>query len=141
MRGRDHTQLEERCITLSNVLLGAGLVARFLGSLLIAPRVKDPSHLVSALRLLALLTLAFAVGFWDVRDALYEASRSDGSAPERRARLAEMAEAMQMFCMGADGEMFNREGTPWPEADLTVVDCATYAREGYAAQLGIYCNC
>ncbi|HEJ7130078.1 TPA: 3-phenylpropionate MFS transporter [Serratia marcescens] len=44
------------------MLLGAGLVARFLGSLLIAPRVKDPSHLVSALRLLALLTLAFAVG-------------------------------------------------------------------------------
>ncbi|BEM00594.1 3-phenylpropionate MFS transporter [Serratia marcescens] len=46
------------------MLLGAGLVARFLGSLLIAPRVKDPSHLVSALRLLALLTLAFAVGFF-----------------------------------------------------------------------------
>ncbi|MBE8815167.1 3-phenylpropionate MFS transporter [Serratia marcescens] len=45
------------------MLLGAGLVARFLGSLLIAPRVKDPSHVVSALRLLALLTLAFAVGF------------------------------------------------------------------------------
>lgn len=45
------------------ILLGAGLVARFLGSLLIAPRVKDPSHLVSALRLLTLLTLAFAVGF------------------------------------------------------------------------------
>ncbi|MFU3493903.1 conjugative transfer ATPase [Pseudomonas aeruginosa] len=73
----------------------------------------------------------------DVRDALYEASRSDGTAPERRARIAEMAEAMQMFCMGTDGEMFNREGTPWPEADLTVVDFATYAREGYAAQLGI----
>ncbi len=45
------------------ILLGAGLVARFLGSLLIAPRVKDPSHLISALRLLALLTLAFAIGF------------------------------------------------------------------------------
>lgn len=45
------------------ILLGAGLVARFLGSLLIAPRVKDPAYLVTALRLLALLTLAFAVGF------------------------------------------------------------------------------
>ncbi|ENG6108566.1 3-phenylpropionate MFS transporter [Serratia liquefaciens] len=45
------------------ILLGAGLVARFLGSLLIAPRVKDPSHLVTALRLLALLTLVFAIGF------------------------------------------------------------------------------
>ncbi|MBP0999070.1 3-phenylpropionate MFS transporter [Serratia fonticola] len=45
------------------ILLGAGLVSRFLGSLLIAPRVKDPSYLITALRLLALLSLAFAVGF------------------------------------------------------------------------------
>lgn len=46
------------------LLLGAGLVARFLGSLLLAPVVKDPSKLVQALRLLALLTLIFAVAFW-----------------------------------------------------------------------------
>lgn len=45
------------------ILLGAGLVARFLGSLLIAPRVKDPARLISALRLLALLSLILAVGF------------------------------------------------------------------------------
>lgn len=46
------------------LLLGAGLVARFLGSLLLAPVVKDPSWLVQALRLLALLTLIFTVAFW-----------------------------------------------------------------------------
>ena len=46
------------------LLLGAGLVARFLGSLLIAPRVSDPSRLIFALRLLALLTLVFALAFW-----------------------------------------------------------------------------
>ncbi|POU02992.1 3-phenylpropionate MFS transporter [Escherichia sp. ESNIH1] len=46
------------------LLLGAGLVARFLGSLLIAPRVTDPSRLVFALRVLALLTLLFALAFW-----------------------------------------------------------------------------
>ncbi|NIY48992.1 3-phenylpropionate MFS transporter [Cedecea colo] len=46
------------------LLLGAGLIARFLGSLLLAPRVADPSRLVFALRLLALLTLLFAVAFW-----------------------------------------------------------------------------
>ncbi|MFC0225044.1 3-phenylpropionate MFS transporter [Serratia aquatilis] len=46
------------------ILLGAGLVMRFLGSLMIAPRVKDPSHLITALRLLALLSLAFAIGFF-----------------------------------------------------------------------------
>ncbi|EIQ06748.1 hypothetical protein SF285071_3057 [Shigella flexneri 2850-71] len=44
--------------------MGAGLVARFLGSLLIAPRVSDPSRLISALRVLALLPLLFAVAFW-----------------------------------------------------------------------------
>lgn len=46
------------------ILLGAGLISRFLGSLIIAPSVKDPSHLVTAIRILALLTLAFAIGFW-----------------------------------------------------------------------------
>ena len=48
-----------------------------------------------------------------------------------------MAEAMDIFCMGSDGDIFNREGTPWPEADITIVDLATYALEGYNAQLSI----
>ena len=39
--------------------------------------------------------------------------------------------------MGSDGDIFNREGTPWPEADITIVDLATYALEGYNAQLSI----
>ncbi|MCL2344578.1 MAG: conjugative transfer ATPase [Desulfobulbus sp.] len=73
----------------------------------------------------------------DVRDALRERGR-DSTLPEiRRARLLEMADAMDMFCQGTDGEMFDRPGTPWPEADLTIVDLATYAREGYNAQLSI----
>ena len=60
------------------------------------------------------------------------------SPPEtRRNRMQEMAEAMDMFCMGSDGDIFNREGTPWPEADITIVDLATYALEGYNAQLSI----
>lgn len=46
------------------LLLGSGLVARFLGSLIIAPRVSDPSRLIMALRVLALLTLIFALAFW-----------------------------------------------------------------------------
>lgn len=73
----------------------------------------------------------------DVRDALRERA-SDSALPEaRRARLLEMADAMDMFCQGLDGEMFNRPGTPWPEADITIVDLATFAREGYNAQLSI----
>ncbi|MGO3130303.1 MAG: conjugative transfer ATPase [Alcaligenes sp.] len=73
----------------------------------------------------------------DVRDAL-RVRGQDSTLPEiRRARLLEMADAMDMFCQGADGEMFDRPGTPWPEADITLVDLATYAREGYNAQLSI----
>jgi len=73
----------------------------------------------------------------DVRDALRERS-ADTTLPEtRRVRLLEMADAMDMFCQGLDGEMFNRPGTPWPEADITIVDLATFAREGYNAQLSI----
>ncbi|MCY1394051.1 F pilus assembly Type-IV secretion system for plasmid transfer [compost metagenome] len=73
----------------------------------------------------------------DVCDALRERSR-DTTLPEtRRVRLLEMADAMDMFCQGVDGEMFDRLGTPWPEADITIVDLATFAREGYNAQLSI----
>ncbi|WP_186207343.1 conjugative transfer ATPase [Burkholderia gladioli] len=73
----------------------------------------------------------------DVRDALRARGR-DASLPDsRRSRLSEMADAMDMFCQGVDGEMFNRPGTPWPEVDITVVDLATFAREGYSAQLSI----
>ncbi|MFC3396422.1 3-phenylpropionate MFS transporter [Brenneria rubrifaciens] len=46
------------------MLLGAGLVARFAGSLFITPSVKDPSRLITVLRGLTLLTLALCVGFW-----------------------------------------------------------------------------
>jgi len=73
----------------------------------------------------------------DVRDAL-RASGNDTTLPEqKRIRMLEMADAMDMFCQGSDGEMFNSEGSPWPEADITIVDLATYAREGYNAQLSI----
>ena len=73
----------------------------------------------------------------DVRDAL-RASGNDATLPEqRRIRILEMADAMDMFCQGSDGDMFNSGGSPWPEADITIVDLATYAREGYNAQLSI----
>ncbi|ENL0199820.1 hypothetical protein AB3E93_002005 [Salmonella enterica] len=40
-------------------------------------------------------------------------------------------------CAGFEGELFNREGQMWPEADITLVDLATFALEGYEAQLAI----
>jgi len=46
------------------LLLGCGMVARFVGSLLIASQVKHPAQLITALRLLALMTCLFAAGYW-----------------------------------------------------------------------------
>ncbi|MDY0251324.1 MAG: conjugative transfer ATPase, partial [Pseudomonas sp.] len=34
-------------------------------------------------------------------------------------------------------EMFDRPGSSWPESDVTIVDLATFAREGYEAQMAI----
>ncbi|EBL8291857.1 conjugative transfer ATPase [Salmonella enterica] len=73
----------------------------------------------------------------DIRDALFTLAK-DTSLPEnRRTRAYEMAESMTMFCSGFEGELFNREGKAWPDADITLVDLATFAREGYEAQLAI----
>lgn len=63
--------------------------------------------------------------------------RADAEEGELRTRYRDMASAMSLFTQGFDGEMFNRPGTSWPEADVTIVDLATFAREGYEAQLAI----
>ncbi len=73
----------------------------------------------------------------DVRNALRVAGQDLVLPESRRIRLLEMADAMDLFCQGSDGALFNCAGTPWPEADVTLVDLATYAREGYSAQLSI----
>lgn len=72
----------------------------------------------------------------DVRDALKrEAEATENTST--KSRLVDMADAMDIFCQGTDGAMFDRDGSPWPEADVTIVDLATFAREGYNAQLSI----
>ncbi len=51
----------------------------------------------------------------DVRNALRTRSQ-DSTLPEmRRVRLLEMADAMDMFCQGTDGEMFDRDGRRGPK--------------------------
>lgn len=55
----------------------------------------------------------------------------------RRARAEEMSQALRMFTGEFEGELFNRPGTPWPEADVTLIDLGTLAREGYEAQMAV----
>ncbi|MGK2888920.1 MAG: MFS transporter [Candidatus Malihini olakiniferum] len=45
-------------------LLGAELIARCVSSLFITPCVKNLAHLINAIRLLVLLSLILALGFW-----------------------------------------------------------------------------
>ncbi|EHL3533059.1 conjugative transfer ATPase [Salmonella enterica] len=73
----------------------------------------------------------------DIRNALFTLAQDAALLESRRNRLWEMGEAMNMFCSGFEGELFNREGEAWPEADITLVDLAMFAREGYEAQLAI----
>ncbi|AWX14720.1 conjugative transfer ATPase [Mergibacter septicus] len=75
----------------------------------------------------------------DVRDALYELSRDDSLPDKRRERAYDMGESLGMFCQAGsfENELFNQEGQAWPDADITLVDLATFAREGYESQLAI----
>lgn len=73
----------------------------------------------------------------DVRDALWRVAEDPSRPERRRERAQEMAESIDLFCQGFEGGLFDRQGMPWPECDVTLLDLATYAREGYEAQMSI----
>ena len=50
-----------------------------------------------------------------------------------------MGDALGLFCDGFAGEVFNRDGDIWPETDVTLVDLAHFAREGYEARALVGC--
>lgn len=76
-----------------------------------------------------------------LQDIAHDVSQGDDGrekrTPARRSRAEEMSEALRMFTEGFEGELFNRPGTPWPEADVTIVDLGQLAREGYEAQMAV----
>ena len=65
------------------------------------------------------------------------AETREGLVDEARQRLRDMGDAIGLFCDGFAGEVFNRDGDIWPETDVTLVDLAHFAREGYEAHLAI----
>jgi len=73
----------------------------------------------------------------DIIEALKLAAGDKELKDARSSRITEMAEAMEMYTQGFDGQMFDREGTTWPESDVTIVDLGHYAREGNEAQMSI----
>jgi conjugative transfer ATPase len=73
----------------------------------------------------------------DVRDGFFKLSTNGALDDRTRFRLQDMGNAIGLFCDGFNGDVFNTPGNPWPEADVTVIDLATFAREGYEAHLAI----
>lgn len=68
-------------------------------------------------------------------------SEKPGGGPrwhtKMQARASEMALSLELLTEGSEGELFNREGEAWPEADVTVVDLGHLSREGYESQMAL----
>lgn len=81
----------------------------------------------------------------DLQEALYKISQETENDSgqirneSRRAKAAEMAESLGMFTQHGsfEAELFNQEGSLWPEVDVTLIDLAHLAREGYEAQMAL----
>ncbi|HBD1844102.1 TPA: conjugative transfer ATPase [Salmonella enterica] len=77
----------------------------------------------------------------DLQQALFDIAGDENSGrnEQRRAKAAEMAEALGLFTQTGsfEAELFNREGALWPEADVTLIDLGHFAREGYEAQMAL----
>jgi len=73
----------------------------------------------------------------DVVTALHAIGRDQSLPEHRRNRAIEMGDGMALFCSGLAGHFFNRPGTSWPEADVTILEMGMLAREGYEDQLTV----
>jgi conjugative transfer ATPase len=73
----------------------------------------------------------------DVVKALHKIGADQELADHRRNRAIEMGDGMALFCSGLAGQFFNRQGTRWPKADVTILDMGILAREGYEDQLTV----
>ena len=76
----------------------------------------------------------------DVVAALQSFARGEqdyDASNNRREAAARMAAAMHLFCSGKTGQIFDRPGKAWPDADITVVELGHYARKGYEDRLAV----
>ena len=78
----------------------------------------------------------------DLVSVLLDAAKSgqigDRSLSKHQTRRASrMASAINVFCTGLNGELFDREGSFWPPCDITVVELDLLARRGYEDRLAV----
>ena len=73
----------------------------------------------------------------DVVEALQSIGHDETLPDHRRNRAIEMSDGMALFCSGLAGHFFNREGSRWPDVDVTHLDMGILQREGYEDQLTV----
>ncbi|MCX4030176.1 conjugative transfer ATPase [Endozoicomonas sp. SM1973] len=73
----------------------------------------------------------------DVANELLIRSRDPETSEKLRERAEDMSNAIQIFCTGMAGRFFNRPGENWPEADVTIFEVGTLAKEDYQDQLTV----
>lgn len=73
----------------------------------------------------------------DVARELLALSRGDEMSANRRARVEEMGHALMVFTQGMRGKLFNRYGTDWPDADVTLVEMGALTQDGYKDALAL----
>jgi hypothetical protein len=69
----------------------------------------------------------------DVAERLIGMREEAVLSPERQERAAAMGRSMQVFIQGPQGlggELFDRYEAPWPDADVTLVEMGTLAKDG-----------
>ncbi|NQZ49360.1 MAG: conjugative transfer ATPase [Moritella sp.] len=72
-----------------------------------------------------------------IRDRLNIISKDSDLDTEMQIKAKRMAISMDSFCHGFDGETFNTPSGGWEDADITLIDIATYSRKGYEGQLAL----
>lgn len=63
--------------------------------------------------------------------------QNDMLSEDQRRSLSRMANAIELFCTGQAGEIFNRPGETWPESDVTVVELGALAHRRNEAWLAV----
>ena len=73
----------------------------------------------------------------DVAIELMAMQKDDTLSPARQSRAEEMGQSMMTFTQGLRGKLFNREGTDWPDTDVTLVEMGTLTQDGYGDALAV----
>ena len=63
--------------------------------------------------------------------------RDDMLSEDQRRSLSRMANAIELFCTGQAGQIFNRPGETWAESDVTVVELGVLAHRRNEAWLAV----